>query len=292
MIIAGTVPIRDFPLTSGTPALNGDHLMLERLRIPRSQGTGALISAALVTCEYLKTSSPSVVVAGDIGEGEGSRKIYDYLIREIPRLQPSVLALHYCLPDLDLMRRLWKSVEKCNPLPFAIADAGSMYAAKAVGIAKKFDILTPDLSELSFLADPDAQHPAYINKHLFAQEIDKAPDMIATAYRLGHAPKVLLVKGAVDFVAREGSIVDSISDPDLPALEAIGGTGDTITGLIAAFLNAELDPVDAARLAARSNRMAGQFARATPATKIGEIINCFPAVFQEHLCRWSGVCVA
>lgn len=290
MIIAGTVPVKGFPLTYGIPERKGNSLVLDGREIPCSQGTGALISAALITSEYLKNGPPSMITAGDTGEGEGSRQIYEYLIRQIPRLQPNVLVMHYFLPDLNLMRRVWKSVEQCSPSPLTIADAGSMYVAKTARLAKKFDVFTPDLSELSFLADPDAQHPAYINKHLFACEIDQAPDMIATAHRLGNAPKVLLVKGSVDIVAKEGKVIESISDPDLPALEAVGGTGDTITGLVAAFLDVGLDPVDATLLAARANRMAGQFARATPTTKIGEIISHFPAVFKEHLCQWSGIC--
>lgn len=48
----------------------------------------------------------------------------------------------------------------------------------------------------------------------------------------------------------------TITKPDVPALEAIGGTGDTITGLVAAFTYAELEPHQAAIIADRANRMA------------------------------------
>ena len=82
----------------------------------------------------------------------------------------------------------------------------------------------------------------------------------------------------------------TITEPDVPVLEAIGGTGDTITGLVAAFIYAELEPHQAAIITARANRMAGQFAGATPATKVRQVIAQFPTVFREYLCQWSGVC--
>ena len=82
----------------------------------------------------------------------------------------------------------------------------------------------------------------------------------------------------------------TITKPDVPALEAIGGTGDTITGLVAAFTYAELEPHQAAIIAARANRMAGQFAEVTPATRVRQVVAQLTAVFEEYLCQWSGVC--
>ena len=73
-------------------------------------------------------------------------------------------------------------------------------------------------------------------------------------------------------------------------LEPIGGTGDTITGIVSALAYAELEPHEAAIIAARANRMAGKYAQATPATKVAQIIDQFPSVFKDYLCEWSGVC--
>jgi len=290
MLISGTVPIRDFPLTLGEARLEGESLTLNDFKIPCTQGTAAMISAALATTEYLKLDPPQVLVAGDIGEGRGSRLLYDYLIKNISDLSPDVMALHYCLPIMDLMRRLLKSVERCSKKPIMIADAASMYVAKAAGLATKFDIFTPDATEMAFLADPDATHPAYINKHLFDADITRTPELVGAAYQIKSTAKLLLVKGEIDYVVKDGKIIDTISEPNIPALEAIGGTGDTITGLVAAFAYAELELHEAAIIAARANRMAGKFARATPATKVWQIISQFPAVFKEYLCEWSGVC--
>ncbi len=290
MLLAGTVPLNDLPLIVGQVRAEEEFLIVDGHRIPCTQGTGAMVSAALAVTEYLKLESPRIVVAGDVGQGKGSRAIYEYLIQEMPELSAEVLTLHYCLPDMALMRKLCQSVSGCAKKPVMIADAASMYAAKAAGLASQFDILTPDATELAFLADPEATHPAYIARHLFDTDMTEAPRLIDAAYGQNGAAKLLLVKGAVDYVVRAGDIVDRISEPDVPELEAIGGTGDTITGLVSAFAYAGLELHEAAIIAARTNRTAGEYAEATPATKIWQIIEKFPAVMKEHLCSWSGVC--
>ena len=290
MLIAGTIPIKELPLTLATARAAGDFLDIDGHHVPGTQGTGALIGAALATTGYLGLPAPKALIAGDIGEGKGSRAIYEYLIQNVAKLSPKVLVLHYCLPNMGLTRKLCSALKECPRQPILIADAASMYAAKAAGLATEFDIFTPDASEMAFLADPDATHPAYINKHLFDADITKIPRLVATAYQNKNAANLLLVKGATDYVVRRGEILTTISEPDVPELEAIGGTGDTITGLVSAFVYAGLEPHEAAILAARANRMAGKFAQVTPATRVKQVIDHFPLVFREHLCQWSGVC--
>lgn len=289
MLIAGTIPIEDLPLTMGEVRVEGEFLIVNGYRIPCAQGTGAMVSAALAATNYLKLEPPHVLVAGDTGQGTGSREIYEYLIQRVIELSPEVLALHYCLPDMALTRRLCEAVKKCAKRPVMIADAASMYAAKAAGLATEFDIFTPDATEMAFLADPDATHPAYIARHLFDTDITQTPKLVAAAYQHQNAAKLLLVKGAVDYVVRDGDILTTITEPNVPELEAIGGTGDTITGLVSAFVYAGLESHETAIIAARTNRMAGKYALATPATKVRQIINHFPSVFKEYLCQWSGI---
>ena len=292
MLIAGTVPTEDLPLTLGTVKVEGQSLTVDGHRIPRTQGTGAMISAALATIEYLKLEAPQVLIAGDAGRGTGSREIYKHLIQEIAELSPEVLALHYCLPNMVLMKKLCAAIDKCAKRPVMIADAGSMYAAKAAGLAREFDIFTPDASEMAFLADPNATHPAYIARHLFDTDVTQTPRLVKDACQNNGTAKLLLVKGSIDYVIRDGDILDTITEPDVPELEAIGGTGDTITGLVSAFAYAGLELHEAAIIAAKANRMAGKLASATPATKVGEIIDQYQMVFKEYLCEWSGVCFA
>ena len=290
MLIAGTIPIKGLSLTLATAKVQGEFLDIDGHQVPSTQGTGALIGAALATTSYLGLPAPQVLIAGDIGEGRGSREIYEYLIQNIAEISPKVLALHYCLPNMALTRRLCSALKECPRRPFLIADAASMYAAKAAGLAAEFDIFTPDASEMAFLADPDATHPAYISKHLFDADITQTPQLVATAYQNKSAANLLLVKGATDYVVQYGEILTTISEPDVPELEAIGGTGDTITGLVSAFTYADLEPHEAAIIAARANRMAGKVAQVTPATRVKQVIDHFPLVFKEHLCQWNGAC--
>jgi NAD(P)H-hydrate repair Nnr-like enzyme with NAD(P)H-hydrate dehydratase domain len=164
-----------------------------------------------------------------------------------------------------------------------------MYSAKAAGLASAFDIFTPDAAEMAFLADPDATHPAYI-RFMVNADGGNTPELIKKAYENKNAARLLLVKGAVDYIVSNGDIVATVTEPDVPPMEAIGGTGDTITGLVSAFVYAGLEPHEAAIIAARANRMAGEYAKATPAAKVRQVIVQYPAVFKEYLCQWSGVC--
>lgn len=290
MLLTGTIPKKDMPLTLGKVRLDGDFLVADGQRFSRIQGTGAMINAALTTINYLNLEPPKVLVVGDIGDGKGSRELYKYLIDNIDELSPDIFVMHYCLPIMALMKQLCKAIGESKKRPFMIADAGAMYAAKGAGLASEFDILTPDSSEIAFLADPKATHPAYIAEHLFQCDSSKIPGQIEAAFENGSASKLLLVKGKTDYIASDGRILETINEPDVPTLEAIGGTGDTITGLVSAFVHAGLKPKEAAIIAAKTNRMAGKFAKPTPATKVGQIIDQFPAVFEKYLCEWSGNC--
>jgi NAD(P)H-hydrate repair Nnr-like enzyme with NAD(P)H-hydrate dehydratase domain len=292
MLIAGTVPIKDMPLTMGTVTSEGDVLLVDGEKIPCTQGTGAMVGAALATTSYLGIDAPHVLLVGDIGAGKGSREMYQYLIDHITEISPSVLALHYWLPDMAQTRQLCTAIEKCQKRPLLIADAASMYSAKAAGLAGKFDIFTPDATEIAFLADPEATHPAYIARHLFETDISRTPELARLAHKNHGTARLLLVKGATDYVIKDGEVLDTVKEPNVPELEAIGGTGDTITGLVSALIYAELEPHEAAIIAARANRMAGKYAEVTPATRVKEVIARFPSVFKDYLCQWSNVCYA
>lgn len=290
MLLFGTLPYKDFPLTFGQVSREGDNLKADGRVFSRTQGTGAMISAALSIATHFREDPPYVLVAGDIGEGNGTRDIYQYLTRRVAELKPDYIAMHYSLPIMALMRKFMEALKACPQKPFLIADAGAMYAAKGAGLAGEFDIFTPDPSEIAFLADPQATHPAYIAKHLFESEAAQIPQQIAEAFRLGSAAKLLLVKGKTDYVAQGGEILYTIDEPSVPHLEPIGGTGDTITGLVSGLVYAGLAPKDAAVFACRTNRTAGKLANPNPATKVKEIIDQFPRVAKEYYCSWSGVC--
>ena len=281
LLICGAVPLTDLPLTTGDAKFDGEKLFIDNCEIPCTQGTAALISSACVTATYCQTSAPRVAIAGDNGNGKGSRLIYDYLIYNLTTVSPEIIILHYILPVMGLMKKVCAAAANCHTKPVMIADASSMYAAKAAGLAPVFDIFTPDLCEMAFLADATAAHPAYISRHLFSSEIADAQELITSAYLQKNAAKTMLIKGSTDIVVEDGQILCTISEPDIPALEAIGGTGDTISGMIGAFVSSGMSHREAVIAAAKANRKAGVYARVTPATKIRQVVAALPAALKD-----------
>jgi len=282
LLICGTVPWTGLPITRGEAMFDGENLLIEDTEIPCTQGTAALVSAACVTAYHFESLPPHVVLVGDNGNGKGSRLLYDYLIKNLTHINPDILLMHYILPVMGLMKKVTEAAKRCAKKPVMIADASSMYAAKAAGLASDFDIFTPDFCEMVFLADQDAVHPAYISKHLFRAEIADVSELVAAAYRQKSAAKILIVKGAVDHVVEEGKITFTLNEPDIPALEAIGGTGDTISGMVGAFIEAGFAHRDAAVAALKANRKAGQYAQAAPATKIRQIVAAISEALKNN----------
>ncbi|MBP9021325.1 MAG: sugar kinase [Syntrophobacterales bacterium] len=281
LLICGAIPDEGFPLTIGPAAFDGESLLLDGKVLPCTQGTAALVGAACEVTAYLGAEVPRALLVGDRGTGKGSRALYEYLVRNLPSLSPSVLVLHYMLPVMGLMKKVVLSSERCERKPVLVADAAAMYAAKAAGLAPRFDIFTPDHSEMAFLADPEASHPAYVSRHLFESDNAMIPELASVAHRHGGAARIMVVKGATDFIVEDGRVVGRVSTPDIPALEAIGGTGDTLTGMLSAFIHAGFGFQEAAGLAAKTNRLSGVHSVATPFTKIRQIIAAIPAALEE-----------
>jgi NAD(P)H-hydrate repair Nnr-like enzyme with NAD(P)H-hydrate dehydratase domain len=283
LLICGTIPQDNPALLTGEAIFDEGKLFVQGLEIPCTQGTAALVSAACATARQSGGKNPHVVLAGDTGHGRGSRLLYDDLIGHLADRSPDILLMHYILPVMGLMRKVCGAAARCKKMPVMIADASSMYAAKAAGLAPTFDIFTPDACELAFLADPDAVHPAYISHHLFGAETAQVPELVAAAYRQKSASKMLIVKGSTDYIVENGKITFTVSEPDLPALEAIGGTGDTISGMVGAMIDAGLPHGDAAVAALKANRLAGQIAKVTPATKIRRMVEVLPEALKNVL---------
>jgi NAD(P)H-hydrate repair Nnr-like enzyme with NAD(P)H-hydrate dehydratase domain len=155
-----------------------------------------------------------------------------------------------------------------------------MYVAKMSGLAPEYDLFTPDAGEMAFLADEAAPHPFYTRGFILHEE-NRVPDLIARAYAHDNASRYLLVKGRTDYLADKSGILATVADPIIDALEAIGGTGDTLTGLVSALIATGLEIGEAAVLAARINRLAGALTRPTPATSVTEIIGQIPDALKE-----------
>ncbi len=282
LAVIGTVPEEDFPLLEGTVGLVGTSLTVAGYTCPVNRGTPALLAAAWMTTQTVGQPPPAAILVGDIGLGDGSRRLYAYLEKELPGRPYRTLCFHYLQPDVDWHNRVMFAIEAMARRPLLIADAGYMYVAKMSGQAGAYDLFTPDIGELAFLADEEAPHPFYTRGFILHEE-NLAPDLIRRAYGYDNAANYILVKGKTDYLASRQGILATVREPEVAVLEPIGGTGDTITGIAAALIAAGYDIPTAAIAAARANRRAGELAEPTPATQVMEIIDHIPLALTEIL---------
>lgn len=309
-LIVGTVPQADFPLTFGPCSVQGGLLQAGGQSIPVERGTAALAAAAWLTCKarHRLDCAPYVLLAGDTGDGSGSRAVYAWLVQQLARLvqhkpdtpmaalaanydcagdlpkaEPAFAAdvtlletltgitFHYLFPDVDWHNRVLLAVQDLPRPPLLVADAGFMYVAKMSGYADSYDLFTPDAGEMAFLADEDAPHPFYTRGFLLATE-DDIPALIARAHSHGNCARHLIVKGSTDHVVCGQQIISSIDKPALAAMEAIGGTGDMVTGTVTGLLAMGHPLPEACQQAVRLCRLLAQVAKPTPATQVGELL--------------------
>jgi len=277
LLLAGTVPEEGMGVITGDARVEDGRVVIGNQGVSLNRGTAALIAAAVVVCDWFDLPAPHCAVVGDIGNGQGSTALYRTLRDLIPQASPRVAALHYIMPNVYHHEEVVHAVRAMAHKPLLIADAGFMYVAKMSGFASQYEVFTPDVGELAFLADGEAPHPFYARGFIVHQE-DRAEALIKMAYEEECAAKYLLVKGKRDYVCRDGEVVYTIAEPLVPVLEAIGGTGDTITGMAAALMFQGRETAEALRMAALANRLAGERAAPTPATQIKEIIAKIPEV--------------
>jgi hypothetical protein len=280
--VVGTVPEEDFPLVSGKLELRENRIHVCERQFPVNRGTPALIAASIKVGELLGLSSPWGYLVGDIGLGRGSRKLYEQLVQQSDRFPCQVITFHYLQPDVDWHNRVLFAVDEISPRPVLIADAGFMYAAKMSGQSEAYELFTPDPGELAFLADEEAPHPFYTRGFILHDE-NRIPDLITRAYDHSNAAHYLLVKGGRDHIASKQGIHAVIDQPAEEALEAIGGTGDTLTGIVTALIASGRDILQASILAAKINRLAGYYANPTPASQVRDMIAHIPKAVEEIL---------
>jgi hypothetical protein len=280
LLLAGTLPIKGLKLQEGKGKLVNGRLMIGDRTFSLNRGTAAMMAACCAVCKKCDLEKPYCVVSGDIGRGEGSIPLYHYLRDQIPKMGVNVATFHYIMPNLPYHNEVLESIKTMKEKPFLIADAGYMYVAKMAGFAQFYDIFTPDLGELAFLADKEAPHPFYTRGFIFHME-DRINELIKLAYEGENAARFLFVKGKRDYICKDGEILKEIGEMKIPELEAIGGTGDTITGMVAGLIYQGISTEEALVKSARANRLAGILAKPTPATQIREIIEKIPQAMDE-----------
>ena len=282
LAVVGTVPDQDFPLLAGKVTLENGDICIQGRKAAVNRGTPALLAAAVKVTNALGQGAPFGYLVGDIGRGDGSKKLYQYLAQHLKQNNFHTIAFHYLQPLVGWHNRILATIKKMIPQPILIADAGFMYVAKMSGRSEAYDLFTPDIGELAFLADEVAPHPFYTRGFILHEE-NHVPDLIAKAYRHKNAARYLLVKGVRDYVVSQGETQATIDEYLQEAMEAIGGTGDTLTGIVAALIASGMELGQAAMLAARVNRLAGYYAQPTPGSQVREIIQYIPKALEDML---------
>lgn len=282
LAVVGTVPDHEFPLLAGKVTLEDGDICIQGRRAAINRGTPALLAAAVKVTEALDQEGPFGYLVGDIGRGDGSKKLYQYLVQHLNQTNFHTIAFHYLQPLVGWHNRIQSVIKKMIPKPILIADAGYMYVAKMSGRSEAYDLFTPDIGELAFLADEVAPHPFYTRGFILHEE-NHVPDLITKAYRHKNAARYLLVKGVRDYVVSQGKTQATIDEYLQEAMEAIGGTGDTLTGIVAALIASGMELGQAAMLAARVNRLAGYYAQPTPGSQVSDIIRYIPKALEDML---------
>ena len=288
--IAGTLPDPDFALCpaglEGESTVAGGLLHLpDGQAVPVQRGTAALAATAILACRELGIAPPRLLLAGDPGSGAGSRAIYAWLEQNLAGIAPAGLTFHYLFPDQDWHNRVLMATQALAVPPVMVADAGFMYVAKMSGYADAYDLFTPDLGELAFLADEKAPHPFYTRGFLLARE-DDVPPLLQRALEHGNCPKNLIIKGSKDYIVVDGRVIATVDAPSVPAMECIGGTGDLVTGLVTAFLCGGAAMDEACTAAARMARLLAQLCAPNPGTQIGELIEMLPQAMRGARSAW------
>jgi hypothetical protein len=280
--LIGTIPRQNLPVVSGEVFIRGSQITIGKESFPFHRGFPAMIGATAMVCAELGLAPPTAFTVGDIGLGDGSRRLYEYLKNAISDLPAGVLTFHYLMPDVNWHNQIFQAIEERSEKPILIADAGFMYVAKMSGYAPSYDLFTPDIGELAFLADDMAPHPFY-TRGFICHEENNVPSLISRAYKSENASKVMIVKGEKDYICSKGEILAVIEEPYVEVMEPIGGTGDTLTGIVSALIHGGYAIEEAAIMAAKINRLAGELANPTPGTQVSEIIKHIPRALSMAL---------
>jgi ADP-dependent NAD(P)H-hydrate dehydratase / NAD(P)H-hydrate epimerase len=286
LAVVGTVPDESFPWWQKRFGQAGRRSR-GREKHSCQRGTPALLGAAVAAGEVLGNQTLSPILSATSAQERAAGTFTAYLVKHLRKTAFEVMTFHYLQPDVDWHNRVLFAVEEMRSRPVLIADAGFMYAAKMSGQAGSYDLFTPDAGEMAFLADEEAPHPFYTRGFILHEE-NLVPELITRAYEHDNAARILLVKGSRDYIASKEGILATVDEPLVETLEPVGGTGDTVTGIVSALVASGMGVEDSAILAARVNRLAGLYADPTPATQVIEIIRRIPRAMEKVMAGEAG----
>jgi len=278
IVLVGTVPYKT-GLYIGKAKVERDALNIDGVTFPVERGTAAMAASCAQVCSFYSLDAPLCIFGGDIGDGKGTDLMFQEVNSNIDKYDPDFVTLHYMFPKLIYGEPFLRKIESLKKRPLLIADAGGMYLMKTIGKSYLFDVFTPDLGELYFLADEFAPHPLYVRSQLLSENIS-LESLVDAAYQHKNTAKTTVIKGAVDYIYTENVKKNELSRPNIAAMEAIGGTGDTITGMLSA-LRYRIDK-DADYKALVINRLIGELIKCNPATQISDFIKAIPNVLEKY----------
>jgi len=278
IVLIGTVPYQT-GVYCGPIKLQQKTLTIGENDFAIERGSAAMAASCAKVCEFYHLPAPQAIFGGDVADGQGTELMFQEAIRNLDKYNSTVIALHYLFPKMVYGLPLVRKINNLSPRPQLIADAGGMYLLKSVKQAAACDVFTPDEGELHFLADEFAPHPLYVRSELLKEKIPREV-LIQKAYQHKNTATTTIIKGRVDNIYVKGVKTKELALPNIPAMEAIGGTGDTITGMLAA-LRFKGDP-DSDYKSLVLNRLIGQRIKCTPATQIYEFIEAIPKALEEY----------
>ncbi|MCI5132471.1 MAG: sugar kinase, partial [Candidatus Electrothrix sp. EH2] len=135
LLLVGAVPVEDPALLIGPVSYNEKGITVDGRELAINRGNEAMMTSACITCREYGVDAPVGMVAGDIGKRVGSEAIYTHLAEHLPEMGATVVTQHYMMPDLKRNKKVLATVDTMKEKPIMIADAGSMYVAKAGGDA-------------------------------------------------------------------------------------------------------------------------------------------------------------
>lgn len=278
IVLIGTVPYKT-GVYVGHARIEKDYLNVENVKFPIERGTAAMAASCAQVCSFYGLPMPLCIFGGDTSDGKGTDLMFQEVNANIDKYAPDIITLHYLFPKIAYGNPFVSKVNSLPKRPQLIADAGGMYLIKTLNQSHLFDVFTPDEGELLFLADEFAAHPLYVRSELLKKVMD-TDSLVEAAYRHKNAAKTLVVKGTIDYIYKDGVKLKESRGPNIPAMEAIGGTGDTITGMLSG-LRYQKDE-DSNYKALVVNRLIGKRINCTPATQIREFIRAIPAVLEDY----------
>lgn len=273
-LVVGTYPQAGGPLIFGRASFDVEskRTLIAGKPLQNAQGISALLGAACQVSQAIEGAEIFALLGGDIGKGDGTREVFKHFKETVRQLNPDIIVFHYMQPIMALMKGALAGLDELGSTALLVADAGGMYAAKAAGLAQRFELMTPDIGEIGFLAEKDVPHPAYVSHFLFGNEDFDPLKMACQAHDNDSASRVVLIKGATDTIVVDGELYATLSEPNVPILEAIGGTGDTLTGLCTGLMLSGGNTAALALEACSINRKAGLLAADKPSKQASDLI--------------------